>query len=429
MIFVWGKKHRRKLLGTVADWCDTCERTERFDVTSHYEYDHIYGISIGKGKCVATVRLCWECGSKFRCHEDDYDAFLPEQVAEILSTEELLDRTNTRWRNQREAGEPRPSQEPLIYHRRLEPERFVRPPRPPGEIHVALHWLLFALGCLGLGGTIILFAFENISYNQTVRLLLTVSVCLLAGHGMICLHNYRRWRRANWSRKRPDDREGSAAVDTNELIVQPRKPRAWAWVTGFLLFALAPVSVLTAEIVRTTQGWPANSNCYPPVVGPGDEVRIYFPQTVRSAEGHWRATPTVEVQSEEIAGLPDAQVHATSANDQWGATISGSGNNPPTNKHVRLWMKVQIPDAPDLSNNRLPLQLKLKVSYPQLTGRYREFKEVAEEYTHQTELQLGPTGKVGARFHSWVWLGLGVSAALCTFMGVWVARLTTAVKW
>jgi hypothetical protein len=108
VIIIWGTKSRRERLGTVADWCPTCQGVQTFTVTKYFRVGHIYYISLGRGSLAATLRECWECGSQYHCEEEDYDEFLPEESVEQMSRSELVRQTNQylekRLQRQRRAG-------------------------------------------------------------------------------------------------------------------------------------------------------------------------------------------------------------------------------------------------------------------------------------------------------------------------------------
>jgi len=93
-IIIWGTKSRQERLGSVGDWCPACRRPQAFTVTNYFRVGHIYYISLGRGSLVATLRQCWECGAHYRCTEEDYERFLPEETVEQMSLNELLRQTN-----------------------------------------------------------------------------------------------------------------------------------------------------------------------------------------------------------------------------------------------------------------------------------------------------------------------------------------------
>src|SRR5579859_929939 len=94
MIIIWGTKVRRRPRGIVADQCPTCMEVQRFAVTDHYEVSHIYFISVGDGTRVACTRRCWRCGTEVSCVPDGYNEFLSDATVEVMSLDEIIERTN-----------------------------------------------------------------------------------------------------------------------------------------------------------------------------------------------------------------------------------------------------------------------------------------------------------------------------------------------
>lgn len=95
-IIIWGKKIRTEPRGIVAEKCSVCGDTERFAVTDYYEVEHIYYIAIGRGTRVDCTSECARCRSQFRIAPDNYDDYLPPADADMLSLDEIVDRTNPR---------------------------------------------------------------------------------------------------------------------------------------------------------------------------------------------------------------------------------------------------------------------------------------------------------------------------------------------
>ena len=42
-----------------------------------------------------------------------------------------------------------------------------------------------------------------------------------------------------------------------------------------------------------SKGWPLNDETYPPVVGPGDQVRVYMNQKITSIKSYWKGDAQV----------------------------------------------------------------------------------------------------------------------------------------
>lgn len=65
MLIVHGRKVHRKPLGVVADSCCFCCRCRAFDAVHVIEVSHLYGVSIGGDRVLATEITCRACGGLF----------------------------------------------------------------------------------------------------------------------------------------------------------------------------------------------------------------------------------------------------------------------------------------------------------------------------------------------------------------------------
>jgi hypothetical protein len=158
----------------VADWCPTCRGVQAFNVTNYFRVGHIYYISLGRGSLVATVRECSECGAQYRCEEDDYDQFFPEETVEQMSMSKLV-RLSNRYLERRlqaqrrtrpnpgnssaEVWDALPADDDARFSLGREDDRLQTTPpsgsRTAAPKSSALLWILIVLG-LGLGFVVLL---------------------------------------------------------------------------------------------------------------------------------------------------------------------------------------------------------------------------------------------------------------------------------
>ena len=93
-----------------------------------------------------------------------------------------------------------------------------------------------------------------------------------------------------------------------------RVPRTLVHKMTLAMLAVVVVMAAAPEVVRLTRHWPLNSDCYPPVIGPGDQSRIYMNDKISSIKGYWRGRPNVTVHEEGGRKIPAS---ATTNQNDW----------------------------------------------------------------------------------------------------------------
>lgn len=91
MFIVHGRKVRRKPLGLVADYCCFCCRCRPFAAVHVIEVSHLYGVSIGGDRPLATEITCRDCGGLFARDRRAYRRAADREPADFA---ELVAETN-----------------------------------------------------------------------------------------------------------------------------------------------------------------------------------------------------------------------------------------------------------------------------------------------------------------------------------------------
>ncbi|OWK39050.1 hypothetical protein [Fimbriiglobus ruber] len=81
----------------------------------------------------------------------------------------------------------------------------------------------------------------------------------------------------------------------------PRKPFAKGHLLAAGLGFLAAVVLAAPFITKGAAGWPSNSGV-PEVVGSGEQIVVYFDDSVDALKGHWRGQAKAEVAADEGPG-------------------------------------------------------------------------------------------------------------------------------
>jgi hypothetical protein len=185
------------------------------------------------------------------------------------------------------------------------------------------------------------------------------------------------------------------------------------------------------ELQRLARHWPCNTEVFPSVAGPGDAVRIYMGESLKSVQGYWRGSPKVRLS------IPGAEVaqrfpEATTNNNSWGQTISAKDSE--KSKSFTPWVEFALPDDGDFAAARtLRCDIALSVSYPHLTDS-DSFTVVTQNLAHTLDMQLAPPHS-GQRYLHWWWSGSVLAMALLLAAGglllayvAWVRRQATPTR-
>lgn len=171
---------------------------------------------------------------------------------------------------------------------------------------------------------------------------------------------------------------------------------------GILGLLLLP----SAELLRIASGWTMNSNTTPPVVGPGDDLQLNWPESLQCVKGHWRGTATVEYTDAERT-LPSTPLAATTRSEDWGNFIGGRGAR---NQTTLIWATVKIPDDPGLAGKTIRLNAQITVNYPTSTGLFG-FENREDTLSHEFPITLAPA-MAGSTYKIVWWGGLVIGAGL-----------------
>jgi hypothetical protein len=186
----------------------------------------------------------------------------------------------------------------------------------------------------------------------------------------------------------PGDREPSAATPA---LPSPTWERVgWgslSYVLPVLVGLLAAALAGSAEIVLQVCRWPRNANCQPEVVGPGDRVKIYFPDQVMSINGFWTGTASAQILNGEALGLPQNELPAFTRQATWHEAIQDKRNQ--REQFSSIWVEVVLPQEPGLAFQTLQMRFTVEVRYPtanrfppQANLFYFDYDETDQSITH-----------------------------------------------
>jgi hypothetical protein len=173
------------------------------------------------------------------------------------------------------------------------------------------------------------------------------------------------------------------------------RPRAVAIETGvgywvaFLLLAATLLLMPGAEFVRLAGGWKSNPDWHPGIVGPGDTAWTWVTtkKPIASLRGEWRATGSGKIVNPRQHGINQDSLDLPRVSARAGpwseAVEKGEGEVVP----IKLWARVEFPMHPRLARQRVQIELKLKVTYPD-RGERGNTVDKTEEVTYATSLEM-----------------------------------------
>jgi hypothetical protein len=211
--------------------------------------------------------------------------------------------------------------------------------------------------------------------------------------------------------------EGSVVVEAEGLgEPQPATDLSTPRIV-YLFLGLAWVSVLLIPIpllLRVANAWPVNSQAKPSIVGPGDTVHIELPDSVRSIDGRWRATPTVVIENAREFGVEPTTIQATSRTGDWGVKL---WTDSPSERAANLWVDLQLPEDERLAKKTVELRIEMEVAYPVLRGG-NTFDDRREKFTNTLKLQTATPHAARSNLLSYIVAGGGIAGMVLAGVGL-----------
>jgi hypothetical protein len=196
-------------------------------------------------------------------------------------------------------------------------------------------------------------------------------------------------------------------------------PRSFAQSFAAPLLFAGVLLLAAAELLRVARGWPLNPAAYPPVVGPGDQTRIYMPHKIDSINGYWRGTPKA-VLSEPGTEQAVVSLEATANQNDWGDTISADSNA--EHNSSTPWVVIHLPQDPSLSRKTVDCDIQLDIQYPHKTEG-NDFDTDSDSMEQQLKLHLATSGAGG--LYDQLWWGGGV-AGIVVVLGTTLGLIVSA---
>lgn len=205
---------------------------------------------------------------------------------------------------------------------------------------------------------------------------------------------------------------GKFVAGTRELA---RFPRSVGHKLVLMLVLAAVGLAAVPELIRASRGWPANDECYPPVVGPGDETRVYMNEKVTSLKSYWRGTPIAVARVAGVGGR-ELPMKAKTNQNNWPDSISVKSSQ--KNSSSTPWVEVVMPNDPAVAGRTVECAIHLGVTYPASVGS-NSYEHRTARMSRNVPINVAADAMAGARYSGWWWKGTVVAMAV-VLVGAWM---------
>jgi hypothetical protein len=275
--------------------------------------------------------------------------------------------------------------------------------------------LWITLGTSIFLGTALVFlgGLPSVQSDLSMWIAIVLGVMILPAQFVACLWNPNRNLKANRKKALEAVRNGDLDLlrTRDEDNTPPRFGLRIGHLVALALMGLSLPFVTAGELLRSVQDWPYNRDCFPNVVGPGDEITVDFPEKIESVKGLWAGQATGEILNIGELNAGNLHMHTSSKLDTWGDKISVEHTN--STETSRLWMRIALPDNEGLAGKEMKLRLQLTAVHPVAQGN--GFVNQSDSFSHTVTIRLAKTQHAG-RIYDWVRHG-GSAVALIGITG------------
>lgn len=220
-------------------------------------------------------------------------------------------------------------------------------------------------------------------------------------------------RNAEMNREMASGRVASGAVThtPGKFVAGARElarfPRSVMHKLALVLVLAAVGLAAVPELIRSSRGWPVNDECYPPVVGPGDETRVYMKDKITSLKSYWRGTPIA------VARVPgggrELTMKSKTNQNNWPDSISVKSSQ--KNSTSTPWVEVLMPNDPAVAGKTVECAIHLGVTYPAAVGS-NAYEHRTARMSRTVPIHVAADAGAGAAYSGWWWKGTVVAMAV-----------------
>lgn len=253
------------------------------------------------------------------------------------------------------------------------------------------HWIVLASVFVVAAVLLILVASYTVQFYVVTYL--AAFVCAAAAVAFLLLETWNPNRDLAQNRQKAADLVARGAlryeqgqpISEQDLARFARPGLAPLALGALVLLGLSLLAAIAPDVTRAAAGWPANSEAWPPVVGPGDDARIYMNQSINSIKGYWRGKPSASVRD----GDRKLTMKATTNDNSWGGTIRAKASEKSSSSTP--WVAVVLPNEKKLADKTVTCDIDLAVEYPASMGS-SSFATTSSKMHRTLKLDLASAG-------------------------------------
>lgn len=288
------------------------------------------------------------------------------------------------------------------------------------------HWIMFWVSLVVAGVLLILVATHTVQFY--VASYLMALVCAAAAAACVLTERWNPNQNVADNRARAADLVSRGVLRHNpgqpvadqDLQRHARPPASGMQIASLVLAAAAVLLALVPDVARAAQGWPTNAEAYPPVVGPGDQARVYMKDSISSIKGYWRGKPEAVIKD----GERRLTARATTNDNSWGGTIYAKSSEKSTSSTP--WVAVTVPRDASLAGKTVGCDIDLAVEYPASQGG-SSFRTTSSKMHRNVRLALAQSG-AGDSYETMWWASTVSGVGLVLLAGLLLVGAASALR-
>lgn len=190
-------------------------------------------------------------------------------------------------------------------------------------------------------------------------------------------------------------------------LEKPPHPMGMPHWIGIGAGGLAAIVALAPVICTSFNGLKTNRESYPQVVSPGDEVKVYFDDTIDCVKSYWSGSPIAKITNAADLGIAE-NILSASKTSTWGGNISVKSSE----KHSRpsIWATLTLPNDPKIAGQTIRVRVNMNVRYPNADASDR-FNDQNKPMSKEFEITVSPSS-ASTKYGTLWWLGMAGGSLL-----------------
>jgi len=293
-----------------------------------------------------------------------------------------------------------------------------------GQRRAKRSWIIFWCALTAFIVSLVVAASHGAQFYTLTWVVAAICALAAGAHWMTALWNPNGNLSANLTRAAADvaggkilNQPGQPSASVKQLASPSKSP--FHHILLLLLLGAVGAAVMP-EIVRNSKHWPVNPDAYPPVVGPGDQTRIYMQEKISSIKSYWRGQADAQLRE----GSRTYKASTTTNQNDWGHTIHAKSSEKDSSSTP--WVGITVPAEPGLAGKVVDCGIKLAVEYPHAnsSGTYDTPSRIMQR---TVSLTLATPGAGGSYLSQW-WQDTLAAMGLVLFCSVALVFIARAYQ-